>query len=377
MLLLATEVWGSRGGVQRYMNLLAEILTEHTEKPTVLTLLDKGGDRSRQFGGVTVACSGRKWLFCTEAFRLGMSGLGRTTIVGHIALLPIAWLMLFTGLVERYIVVLHGIEAWCRLPWIYRIAVRSADVVVATTRYTAREFAFYNGLEKSVCAVIPLACAFRGYREVRPAPSSGLRLLTVGRLAAADSYKGIDTVLEAVARLRQRDIGIVLDVIGDGDDRFRLETLAKCLRIDGAVRFRGLVPDEQLERLFTQADVFVMPSQKEGFGLVFLEAMAAGLPCIGANHGGTPEVVTHGESGFLIEYGDVEQLVVYLLALLQSPALYIQMSATARHRATETLGREAMSRAWERVIERAPRTGAEGKEAPFLNRETVGTSKGK
>jgi len=128
-----------------------------------------------------------------------------------------------------------------------------------------------------------------------------------------------------------------------------LEGVARALEVQDEVQFRGFVPDTDLREAFGQSHVFILPSKKEGFGIVFLEAMSSGLPCIGANHGGTPEVIIHGESGFLIEYDDVDSLVFLLRALKESPALFSKMSQAARHRA-EILGFDAMAKSWRSLL---------------------------
>jgi glycosyltransferase involved in cell wall biosynthesis len=173
----------------------------------------------------------------------------------------------------------------------------------------------------------------------------------VSRLSVADQYKGADTVLRAVRLARDAGVPLTLDIVGSGDDLNRLEDLARYLGVREVVHLRGSLPDLEVERLYRQSDVFVMPSKKEGFGIVYLEAMAAGLPCIGANHGGTPEVIEHGENGFLIEYGDADQLLLYVQALMESPGLYARMSAAASRRATETLTLKVMTESWRSLIE--------------------------
>jgi glycosyltransferase involved in cell wall biosynthesis len=255
------------------------------------------------------------------------------------------------GLMGRYAVVLHGVEAWRRLPWLSRLASRGATVLIATTRYTVREFCFHNGIESTPCIVIPLASSFQPRSINRSAPVSELRLLTTTRLSASDTYKGVDTILLALRRARDSGLNFRLELVGSGDDRIRLQRAATSLGVQDLIRFRGQVRDEELQKLLLESHVFVMPSKKEGFGIAFLEAMAAGLPAIGANHGGTPEVIEHGESGFLIEYGDADRLVFYLRALMESPVLYHAISEAARRRAAETLSFAAMSRSWRDLLE--------------------------
>jgi phosphatidyl-myo-inositol dimannoside synthase len=347
MLLLATELWRTHGGVQRYMRMIANILVSENRQLNVISFLDRDSDRPNHTERFTVRCSGgSKWKLCTEAFRLSRVGAARTTIVGHVSLLPLAYSLRKIGLIDRYFLVLHGIEAWRRLPWMCRVAARNATAVIATTRYTAREFCFHNGIADAKCNVIPLGCAFRLPIIRRQSPVRQLNILTVTRLAASEAYKGVETILLSVREARHAGLDVKLNLVGSGDDKSRLEKLAFFWNIHDAVRFRGSVSDAELEQLFRDSHIFVLPSKNEGFGIAFLEAMAAGLPCIGANHGGTPEVIEHGETGFLIEHGDVAQLIFYWRVLMDSAPLYEEMSQAARRRATQTLSCDAMARAW-------------------------------
>jgi glycosyltransferase involved in cell wall biosynthesis len=144
---------------------------------------------------------------------------------------------------------------------------------------------------------------------------------------------------------------ITLNIVGSGNDERRLKDIAHSLGNDELVKFRGAISEGELQGLLAEADVFVLPSKKEGFGIVYIEAMAAGLPCIGANHGGVPEVIEHGGSGFLIEYGDVAQLLFYLESLAKSEALYRVMSQAARKRASEEFALGNMTRLWLNLID--------------------------
>jgi phosphatidyl-myo-inositol dimannoside synthase len=355
MLLLATEVWKSHGGIQRYMRMLTRILADRGEPFAVLSLLDDDDHRPAEAAAYSVVCGGSKWRFCVDAFRLALRGMGREIIVGHVGLLPVAWVLgrmnLIKGYAGGYAVVLHGIEAWRRHSWMTRIAARRASRIVATTFYTAREFCFLNDLDIARCSVIPLAADDCDPMRRRHAPTGELKLLSVSRMTTADRYKGIDTLLHSVRLGLDSGLALSVDLVGAGNDKARLENVARTLNICDAVRFRGAMPDEEVRRLYREAHVFVMPSKKEGFGIVFLEAMTAGLPCIGANHGGTPEVIDHGETGFLIEYGDAEQLVIYLRAIAESPELYYSLSRAARRRATGIMSFHAMYESWSGLID--------------------------
>lgn len=342
MFVLATETWRSHGGVQRYMRILCQILA--ARGCGIVTLLDNERDRPPEYQGAR-CCGGGKWKFFLDSAAELWKKPRAAAIVGHTSLLPVVWVLRKLGVAGKYVLVLHGIEAWRRLPWIARAAARKADVVVATTGYTAREFCYYNGVDQARSVVIPLANSLPVGASSRQ-PADRLRLLAVSRMSRGDGYKGIDFVLEAVRLARNAGTSITLEIVGDGDDRTRLEDLTHRLGIQNVVTFRGRATDQALQDALSNSHVFVLPSKKEGFGLVYLEAMAAGLPCIAANHGGVPEVVEHGENGFLVEYGDYRRMAFYFRALADSPNLFRQMSHAARSRA-ETFSMAAMSHSWE------------------------------
>ena len=189
----------------------------------------------------------------------------------------------------------------------------------------------------------------------------------VALLTAAAAGIGRGTA-EAFAREGARVIATDIDVAGlaglDADKRkldvrsnAAVEALARSYGVERSIRFLGAVSDAERDAWLRRARLLAMPSRLpagpfagEGFGIVYIEAMAAGLPCIGANHGGVPEVIEHGESGFLIEYGDAAQLVFYLQALTESEALYRAMSQAARTRESEQLALGNMTRMWRNLI---------------------------
>jgi glycosyltransferase involved in cell wall biosynthesis len=115
--------------------------------------------------------------------------------------------------------------------------------------------------------------------------------------------------------------------VGDGSDRQRLVDLARGLNVDAYVHFLGRVSDEELKAAYARCSVFVLPSACEGFGLVFVEAMAYGKPVVAARAGATPEVVQDGETGILIDFGDVGQLTAALAKLLSEPESRQRMGA--------------------------------------------------
>lgn len=152
--------------------------------------------------------------------------------------------------------------------------------------------------------------------------------------------KGMDLVLQALSRITKRRKDVMYLLGGSGEDRQRLEQLAAELGVDKYVRFLGRIPDERLPAYYSLADVFVMPVRSEppdveGFGIVFLEANACETPVIGSRSGGIPDAVVEGETGLLVDEGDVDQLLQSITSLLDNPELAKEMGRKGRKRVSE------------------------------------------
>ncbi|MFM6956199.1 MAG: N-acetyl-alpha-D-glucosaminyl L-malate synthase BshA [Ignavibacteria bacterium] len=141
----------------------------------------------------------------------------------------------------------------------------------------------------------------------------------------------IDTIHIAHEVLKSMPIKLVL--VGDGPDRAEAERVSRELGIHEHVRFLG--KQNALPEILSIADIFLMPSQSESFGLAALEAMACGVPVIGTNLGGIPEVITHSENGYIAELGDIKRMAKYAVDLLNHPRRWQEFSTKARERAVE------------------------------------------
>jgi phosphatidylinositol alpha-1,6-mannosyltransferase len=326
--LLATELC-TRGGVQSVMLQTAEVLTSAVQggRMTAAACLSLNDEelalRSNPRLGGSIALFGAgksKLSFVVKA--LTRFPRVHTLVAGHVALAPLAWLLKVLGRAHAFHVVLHGIEAWKPLPWLQRVALRRADSILPVTHYTARECALNNDLPMNAMRVLPPCC---DERAVVPTPNFCLhgefKLLCVARQDPMERYKGFEHMFEALALLPQELSGVHLNLVGAGGDQERLKAAARALAVADRVTFWGLLSEEDLAASYQNCDAFVMPSRNEGFGVVFLEAMRYAKPCIGGNHGGTPEVVAEGRNGFLVDYGDVRKLSDRIAALAMDPAL--------------------------------------------------------
>jgi len=149
----------------------------------------------------------------------------------------------------------------------------------------------------------------------------GKVVLTVGRETAAEHYKGTDALICAVAQLRPTIPDTYLVVVGAGDDLPRLRNLARDLGISESVKFLGGIPREEVAACYARCDIFALPSTGEGFGLVFLEAMAFAKPVIGVACGGVTDLIQDGVNGLLIPPHNLGRLAEGLGTLLRDPTL--------------------------------------------------------
>lgn len=315
--------FGTPGGVQQVCRLLAAASTAYAAgrglSAAHLALNDGPGLHFGGVGGDGFTYRGfarAKASFTLAALRAAAGGAG-VVVVAHPNLAPAAVLATAMSKRRRIVAVAYGIEVWTPLPALRRAALRRADLVVAISTDTRRRVTAVQGVREERVRVIPVALdpAFAtgplrtsGGGEIDPAPGAGPVILTVARLQASERYKGVDTLLEAIALLQRSNVDVRLLIVGDGDDRPRLEAQARGLDVGRRVSFLGHVTAPTLAACYRRCDVFAMPSGGEGFGLVFVEAMAHGKVVIGAAVGGTVDVIEDGVTGLLVPYGDALRL---------------------------------------------------------------------
>lgn len=260
--------------------------------------------------------------------------------LGHVNLAPLG---LFLRLIRprvQYCVVTHGVEVWEPLPILRRLGLQHARTVMAVSAYTADKIVKAQKLDpRRILVLYPSldpGCTQGPCDEVSlPFPSGGRMLLTVGRLIPSEPGKGVDSVIKVLPKVIAAVPDLFYVVIGGGDLQSRLEEMARESLVRDRILFIGKVQLEQLKGYYSRADVFVMPSRQEGFGIVFLEAMAFGKPVIAGDYGGAPEIVQDGVTGFLVNPDDLEGLTCRLIQLLQDEALRKEMGEAGRQRILE------------------------------------------
>ncbi|MFN6460345.1 MAG: glycosyltransferase [Nostoc sp. DedVER02] len=229
----------------------------------------------------------------------------------------------------------HGIDAWNIQNPALQTALHHADRVLTGSHYTRDRLLKEQNLDPDKVVVLPNTFDADDF-QIAPKPDSLLKryglkpeqpiILTVARLAKSEQYKGYDKILAALPQIRQAIPNIHYVLVGKGDDQSRIEQLISQYQLQDCVTLTGFVSDEELSSHYHLCDLFAMPSKAEGFGIVYLEALACGKPTLGGNQDGAQDALCHGELGALVDPDDIEAIAKTIIQILQrtysNPLIY-------------------------------------------------------
>lgn len=249
-----------------------------------------------------------------------------------------------------YTLVAHGVEVHEGLSPARRAGLRAADRIVAVSSWTRRRV-LELGVDPIRVNVLPNTFDDSRFTVGAKLPELVTRynlqpdekvVLTVVRLDGAEAYKGYDRIVQALPAVMAACGRVRFIIVGKGDDRARVEELVRKAGVDRAVTFAGFVPDAELADHYRLADVFAMPSTGEGFGIVFLEALACGTPTLGGNADGSVDALDEGRLGRLVDPSDVQAIAAGIVGLLRREGPDWWFDRRALHDAvTERFGRAA------------------------------------
>lgn len=272
---------------------------------------------------------GHRVRFVAAALRAAASADRRTSvIVTHLHLAPAA--LAFARRGATVTVILCGVEAWTPVTRLQRAALDRATRLIAISQFTRDRFVAANphfaGHTIEVCHL-----GVEMTPDPEPAAPGRPTALIVARMAGDERYKGHDPLLDIWRDVAAAVPGAALRIVGDGDDRRRLEDKAASLGLGQEVTFLGRLDDDALLREYARCTAFVMPSRDEGFGFVFVEAMRAARACLGSR-GAAAEIIADGETGLLVEPGDRAQLLQGVVRILRDRQATEAMGARGRAR---------------------------------------------
>ncbi|MBA7507586.1 N-acetyl-alpha-D-glucosaminyl L-malate synthase [subsurface metagenome] len=250
---------------------------------------------------------------------------------------------------KPYVVWGRGSEVY--LPWLYKkpvskLVLKSATAVIALTEDMKGEIQKICNREVSV---IPNGIDLDRFQDLNPRTiREGLKVNSDERLilfvGGLKPTKGLEYLIQAMSSISQSEMKMKLLLVGQGEERDRLEQLAKNLGLSSYVKFVGEVPYKEVPEYMAASDVFVLPSLSEGFPNVILEAMASGMPIVATRVGGLAEIIKDGDNGFLVEPGNPQQLAEKVLLILKDKELRERISRNNKEAAKEY--------SWEGIVDR-------------------------
>ena len=314
VLALVTDAFGGHGGIALYNRDVLKALCQHEHVENVVAVARSGTnvysetlpenlvyDLSGTAGAFVYLKSIVKTLLHHKNFDM--------LLCCHINLMPLAWIL---GKLLRIPVVLeiYGIEAWQpRGRWLAEFLSTRVKLVISISNYTLEHYLKWSRLDPVKCKILPNAIHTEEYgmgeKPEYLVRRYGLQnkkvLLTFGRLVSRERAKGFDEILDILDDLIEVYPNLVYIIAGDGDYRESLQSKVSKLGLESYVVFTGMVEEAEKADLYRLADAYVMPSRGEGFGFVFLEAMACGIPVVASKVDGSREAVLGGELGQLVD----------------------------------------------------------------------------
>ena len=328
------EIFASEGGIQSYIKDILkayQLATEISSTPKAqILLLRDTPECENPYQSQTLKFyylkTNRAWLgrirFATKLLICLIKERPKQVFCGHIKLAPLIQ-TICKPLGIPYIVITYGKEIWEPLPDKYQKALTDADTIWTISRYTRDRACKTNNLNPQKFQLLP--CTVDG-NIFTPGPkpqhlierynlAEAKVLMTVARLWSGDIYKGVDVTIRALPLIAQTFPNVKYLVIGRGDDRPRLVKLALDLGVADRVIFAGFVATEELVEHYRVADAYVMPSQ-EGFGIVYLEAIASGIPVVAGDADGSADPLQDGMLGWRVPHRDPEAVAAACVEVL-------------------------------------------------------------
>jgi len=329
--MVVSDAFGGWGGIAKFNRDFLGAVVSHAATTEVVVLPRRiAGPVGTLPGKLDYrqrAARGRQAFFAEIARLTAADGRFDVIICGHINLAPFAWAM---GAIKGapVVMIIHGIDAWRPTSRaIANLAARRMDGVIAVSQTTLSRFENWAGTKGAAGFVLPNTVSLDRFQ---PGSGSddlrdryGLRgrtvLMTLARLDANERYKGIDEVLGVLGALADAIPNIAYLIVGDGSDRSRLMAEARRLGVADRAVFAGRVDEERKGDHYRLADAFVMPGRGEGFGIVYLEALACGVPVVGSVLDGSRDALLDGRLGVLVDPNDRADLLRGICEALRHP----------------------------------------------------------
>ena len=332
VLFLNLTTFSAAGGIEKFnkcfLKSLKRLELEGRLTSTALSPYDKEGDeryyRKRHYRGF----NGRKTRFSFHAIRSAANA--DLVVLGHLNLAPVGWMIRKMYPRKKIVLVAHGIEVWEPVTGVKKQMLQAADEILSVSNYTKDKLVSIQGLPESRIRIFPntidplfeFPSGFAQNGMLRERYHIGAEdpvIYTLARLSSTEKYKGYDIVIECLPELKTQfpNIRYVIGGKYDAEEKLRIDHLVQDLELEGQVILTGYLPENELTDHYQMADLFIMPSRKEGFGIVFLEAMVCGLPVIGGNMDGSVDALRNGELGTLVDPESKDEIIAAIAQLMK------------------------------------------------------------
>ncbi len=335
-LFLTLRIFSATGGIEKVCRIMGKALYEDSIENDglvqICSMYDRQADAfdneyfpAENFTGYGI----NKMLFIKEMVQAGAKA--DVVILSHVNLLLIGWLIKKVAPHTKLILLAHGIEIWYPLGSRKKNMLHYCDKIFAVSNYTKSTIMKVHDLPGEKCVVLnncldpflPLPSLHKKDESLLKKygfSSSDKILMTLTRLSSKERYKGYDKVIEAMAALKEKYscLKYLLAGIYDGREKIFVDNLIHRFGLQDNVVMPGYIPDAELEEHFAMSDMYVMPSRKEGFGLVFIEAMYYGLPVIAGNIDGSADALLNGGLGQLVNPDSIEEIAAAISNILEN-----------------------------------------------------------
>ena len=340
-LFLTLRTFSATGGIEKVCKVVCKAMGEINGDPsggglTVLSMYDKPADVDNKYINPLsfTGFSEEKINFVRTAIAKGRKA--KVTILSHINLLSVGFLIKLAAPKTKLILFAHGIEVWGPISAIRQVMLKKCDLILTVSQFTKERMMkeLHLGGEKFVVLnncldpYLPLPvkkCDQKELQKKYGLKKDDIVLMTLTRLSSKELYKGYDSVLHSINNLKHKYPAIKYLVVGGYDEaeKSRLDGIIREYSLQNNVVFTGYIPDDTLASHYSLADVYIMPSKKEGFGIVFIEAMYYGLPVIAGNKDGSADALCNGKLGMLVDPESQDEINAVIEKVIQQPGKYL------------------------------------------------------
>src|ERR1035437_4830747 len=336
ILFLTLKVFSATGGIEKVCRIVGKALYESEETNIrIFSMYDNEMDADMRYFPASIfkGFNAQKLKFIYFSIKEGIKN--DIIILSHINLLPVGYLIKLFSSKTKLLLFAHGIEVWKTLPqWKIKM-LKKCDRILAVSNFTKEKLKSVNDIDDKKCTVLNNCLDPFLPKQKSVSNKSVLQkrygftdkdfiLITVTRIASDEQYKGHGKVIESIANIIKEFSHIRYLIVGKYDlsEKTRLDNIIARYNLQNAVIFTGFIADEELPDHYKLADVFIMPSYGEGFGIAFIEAMYYGLPVIAGNKDGSVDALLNGKLGVLVDPDNPEEITSAIKKVINNRSAY-------------------------------------------------------